>query len=89
MQIKTRIERRNLTYEDIGYKHSGGIFDLFDNSVKENLRINDKEYDYICEKATDDELKLVSKEKLSYKEKRELLNTLNKYLFKLYADKSA
>lgn len=78
--MKTRIERRNFTYDDIGFKHSGGLFDLFDNGVKEVLRINDNEYDYICEKATDDELKIILKEKLSFSEKRELLKLLHKYI---------
>ena len=45
-----RLERRNRTYGDLGIKSSGGMFDLFDNAIKEIYRINDNEYNYLFEK---------------------------------------
>jgi hypothetical protein len=75
-----RIERRKWTNKDIGFKTSGGPTDLFDNAIKSVLRINDNEYDLICENATDEELELILKEELLFIEKRKLLMILNKYL---------
>lgn len=49
-----RSKRKNRT--DILYKDTGGITDLFDNIIKNTYYISDDEYDYICEKATDEEL---------------------------------
>lgn len=43
---------------DIVFKGCGGLMDAFDNAVKSTWYINDEEYDYICEKATDVELDL-------------------------------
>jgi len=77
-----RIERRKWTNGQIGLKSSGGITDLFDNAIKGNLRINDEEYDFICENMTDEEMDLICKEELSISEKRKLLITLEKYLKK-------
>jgi len=75
-----RIERRKWTNGDIGFKTSGGITDLFDNAIKSALRINDKEYDLLCEKMTDEEMDLICREELSFGEMRKLLIVLNKYL---------
>jgi hypothetical protein len=50
----TRFERKNRT--DIVYKNCGGITDAFDNMYKQLWRINDDEYDYLCETLTDEEL---------------------------------
>ena len=69
----------------MGIKGSGGLLDAFDNSIKQVLRINDSEYDFICEKATDDELNLIIAEELTFSDKRKLIITLDKYL-NLYHD---
>ncbi len=50
----TRFERKNRT--DIIYKGCGGLTDAFDDVIKDMWRINDDEYDYICEMATNEEL---------------------------------
>ena len=84
----SRLERKNRTFGDIGYKHEGGMFDLFDNSIKTAYRINDEEYDYICEKATDAELELVITETPTFKQKRQIISILNNYLKKYYDSKS-
>lgn len=75
-----RIERRNWTEEDIGTVFTGGIFDLFDVNIKEIYRINDEEYDFICENASDDELDLIVKEPETFTDKKQIILTLNKYV---------
>jgi len=48
----TRLERRNRT--DIEYASGTmSLLDLFDDTMKSTWRINDDEYDYICEFAED------------------------------------
>ena len=77
----TRLERSNWTEEMIGIKNSGGISALFDNYFKTNMRITDKEYDYICEIATDEEMEVLAQERLSFSEKRRLLVFLKKHVY--------
>jgi hypothetical protein len=36
---------------EIKIKSSGGLPDLFDNSIKQLFNITDEEYDFICENA--------------------------------------
>lgn len=87
MRDKTkRIERRHITNGEIGYKSAGGLFDLFDNAVKSFARINDEQYDFILERAEDNEMDLLIKEEYSFAEKRQLITMLEKYLveFKNY-----
>lgn len=79
-----RLNRKTRTNKDIGYVHSGGIFDLFDNHVKSLCRINDAEYDFILDHATDAELNLLVKETLSFAEKKTLLLLLQTSLTKYY-----
>jgi hypothetical protein len=50
----TRFERKNRN--DVVYKGCGGITDVFDDIFKQLWRINDEEYDYLCETLTDEEL---------------------------------
>lgn len=40
--------------EEIEFKTQGGLFDLFDNEIKEAYNITDAEYDYIAENMTDE-----------------------------------
>jgi len=75
-----RIERRNITNGEIGYKSAGGLFDLFDNAVKSFARINDEQYDFILDRADDNEMDLLIKEEYSFAEKRQLITMLEKYL---------
>lgn len=76
----SRINRRNWTEEKIGYKEKGGVFDLFDNMFKSVLRITDTEMDKLALECSDEELKLAVTEQLTFTEKRELINLLNKYI---------
>lgn len=72
---------------DIDYVAKGGIFDLFDNHMKSVFRINDDEYDFICEHTDDDSetSNLLVQEKLTFTEKRKLLSFLQTLLAKYYA----
>lgn len=80
----SRIKRRNRNYEELKIKNSGGIFDLVDNTMKETYRITDDEYDYLCEKLSDDEMYLFSLENLSFTQKKEILLILTKHLTNYY-----
>jgi hypothetical protein len=77
----TRLERSSWTEEMIGIKNSGGISALFDNYFKTNMRITDKEYDHICEIATDEEMEVLAQERLSFSEKRRLMVFLKRHVY--------
>lgn len=77
----TRLERSSWTEEMVGIKNSGGISALFDNYFKTNMRITDKEYDYICEVATDEEMEVLAQERLSFSEKRRLMVFLKRHVY--------
>lgn len=49
-----RFSRLNRT--DINFKGCGGLTDAFDDVIKQLWRINDEEYDWICEYATEEGL---------------------------------
>lgn len=71
----TRLERKSRT--DIHYMNSGGLFDAFDDVIKSVWRINDEEYDYICETATDEELMLLIDEKLTFGNAKKAISLVN------------
>lgn len=75
-----RLERAKRTCEDLGILSKGGMFYIFDNIIKETFRINDDEYDFICNKATCEELNFFIIERPNFSEKRVVLSILNKYL---------
>jgi len=77
----TRLERSSWTEEMIGIKNSGEITSLFDNYFKTNMRITDKEYDHICEIATDEEMEVLAQERLSFSEKRRLMVFLKRHVY--------
>lgn len=76
----SRIDRRDWLNKDIGYKSSGGLFDLFDNQIKTIYRINDDEYDHLCEVMSNDESQLFVTENPTFTEKRKMIELLNKYI---------
>lgn len=80
--MNARLDRKKRTCEDVGIKSSGGMFDLFDNAIKETFRVNDAEYDFIVENATDDELEFLITENMRYDQKRQVIKLLDKYLTK-------
>ncbi len=74
----TRFERKNRT--DINYKGCGGITDALDDMIKQLWRINDDEYDYLCDNLTDEELCTIIPEFKSISQIKEAINITNKYL---------
>ena len=80
----SRCKRKFRPYEDLKIKSSGGIFDLFDNAIKESHRITDEEYDYLAENLTDGEMSYFVSEKLSFGEKKECLRIIQNHLLNYY-----
>lgn len=75
-----RIDRRKRSIKELKLVKQGGLFDALDNEIKQVFRIDDEQFDYLCEEATDDELALITEEKLTFAQKRELITILNKYV---------
>lgn len=75
-----RIDRHKRSIKELKLVKQGGLFDALDNEIKQIFRIDDEQFDYLCEKATDDELALITEEKLTFTQKRELITILNKYV---------
>lgn len=80
----SRCKRKFRPYEDLKIKSSGGLQDLFDNTIKEVYRITDDEYDYLAEFLTDGEMSYFVSEKLSFGEKKECLRIIQNHLSKYY-----
>ena len=81
----SRISRKNRT--DLALKTSGGVFDLFDNTIKEVWSVNDEEYDFIIEDATDEELGLLINEEPTITEIKRTLLFIDSKLEELYKNK--
>ena len=75
-----RLLRKNRTNSECGIKTSGGVTDLFDNTIKSVWRINDQEYDSILEKMTDEEMDLFIKENPTFYEKRKMIILVERLL---------
>lgn len=86
--MNARLKRRNRTWGDVGYKTSGGMLDLFDNAIKDIFRVNDAEYDFICENTTEEELTLIANEHPTYAEKRQLLTLMDRLMNQYEESKS-
>ena len=84
----SRLSRKNRTEEELGIKSRGGMFDLFDNEVKNVLRITDEEYDHLADKIADDEINFVFKDNLTFSEKRRCLIIVDKHLKDFYGTKT-
>jgi hypothetical protein len=76
----SRLSRKNRTNSECGIKTSGGVTDLFDNTIKTVWRINDQEYDSILEKMTDEEMDLFIKENPTFYEKRKMIILVERLL---------
>ena len=76
----SRFLRKNRTNSECGIKTSGGVTDLFDNTIKSVWRINDQEYDSILEKMTDEEMDLFIKENPTFYEKRKIIILVERLL---------
>lgn len=80
-----RIKRKNVEIDYVSGEMSP--FDMFDNHIKRTWRINDDEYEYIAKHASEDEIGMLVIEELSFRQKREALTILNKYV-KEYHEKN-
>jgi len=77
-----RQERKNRT--DIVFKGCGGLTDAFDDAIKRCWWINDDEYDYIGEHATDDELNLFLGGNGKFSELKKALVVVDNLLERMY-----
>ena len=75
-----RLKRKNRTSKDLGLSSKGGLSDLVDNAIKSTYRINDEEYDFICQNATEEDLDFLLNEKPNMSEKKMAIKILNKHL---------
>jgi hypothetical protein len=76
----SRINRVNWLSKDMGIKSKGGVLDLIDNQIKVIYRINDDEFDYLCEVMSDDELDIFVTDKPTIADKRKMIELLNKHI---------
>lgn len=76
----SRLSRKNRTNSDCNIRNTGGITDLFDNTIKSIWRINDTEYDLILDKMTDTEMELFISEKPTFTQKRQMLRLVERLL---------
>ncbi len=76
----SRLSRKNRTNSDCNIRNTGGITDLFDNTIKSIWRINDTEYDFILDKMTDTEMELFISEKPTFTQKRQMLRLVERLL---------
>lgn len=76
----SRLQRKNRTSKDINICYKGSLLDAVDNCIKAAYRINDEEYDFICNNASEYELNILTKNELSFIQKRKCIEILNKYL---------
>lgn len=76
----SRLSRKNRTNSDCNIRNTGGITDLFDNTIKSIWRINDSEYDFILDKMTDTEMELFISEKPTFTQKRQMLRLVERLL---------
>jgi hypothetical protein len=70
--------------EEIEFKGSGGLLELFDDYVKGLYSITDEEYDFMAERMSDEEMSIfvgpIDVSKVSFSQKRMALEIRNKYL---------
>jgi len=78
----SRLERKNRS--DIEFMGYGGLTDAFDDLIKDQWRINDDEYNWICEFASNEELDhfLPRIKPLTFSEKRDSIKCVNELLIK-------
>ncbi len=79
-------EQRKLR-TDIVFKGCGGLTDAFDDAMKSVWYINDEEYDYICENATDEELDLFLGGNGKFSDMKKSLTIVDRMIDKMYSTK--
>ncbi len=74
--MSTRLSRIKRTVEDLGILSSGGLTDLFDNQTKIFFRLNDNEYDFLCDQIEDEDFSALfgsTKVQMTFPQKRKML----------------
>jgi hypothetical protein len=70
--------------EEIEFKGSGGLLELFDDYVKGLYNITDEEYDFMAERMSDEEMSIfvgpIDVSKVPFSQKRMALEIRNKYI---------
>ena len=80
----TRLIRKKRTdiKLNLNQKSKNGLTDLMDDVMKSVWRINDDEYDYICENLSDDDLCLFAlPQKISLSELKTIIEKVNQLVF--------
>lgn len=80
----SRLKRKFRT--DIKFKQRGVLFDALDDAIKETWRINDEEYDFICEQDNQQVINylVTDMSTVSYSEKRRGLTIINQLVNEYY-----
>lgn len=80
----SRLKRKFRT--DIKFKQQGVLFDALDDAIKETWRINDEEYDFICEQDNQQVINylVTDMSTMNYSEKRRGLITINRLVQKYH-----
>lgn len=80
----SRLSRKNRTNSELGIKNKGAITDLIDNAIKSTWRINDKEYDFLLDRMTDEEMHnfidIVQSESSTFSEKKKMIILVERLL---------
>jgi hypothetical protein len=65
---------------EFGNRNAKSLFGMMDVAMKKNLRITDREYDFIAGEMTDEEMDNVLEEKPTFAQRRRIIEILNKYI---------
>lgn len=76
--------RSKRKYNDLQLKDSGGLYDLFDNTIKLYYRLNNEEYDYVVNNLSDEETTIIISEYIKYSDLKNCLKIVEKYLKEFY-----
>jgi hypothetical protein len=80
----TRLSRKKRTdiKLSLNQKSKNGLTDLMDDAMKSIWRINDDEYDYLCENLSDDDLYLFTlPDKITLSELKTIIGKVNQLVF--------
>lgn len=75
-----RLARRKRTAGDVNMVTEGGMLDLIDNVIKDALRINDDEMDWLVENCTEQEMDDLITEEPDFATKRRIITAMDRLL---------
>lgn len=76
----SRFNRKKRPIETLKLKNKGGLNDLLDNDIKGRWYINDEEFNTLCKKMSDSEMDIFLENRLTFSQKRFLLNMVDRYI---------